>query len=592
MTAQDLQVPPPSGVLRARAWLPDVLLACLLVALVLGPLLPGRGFVLVGDMVFVPEQPWKDTWTGGDGGVPRAVPSDAWVSVLTWVVPGDVLQRVVLVALLLGAALGASRLTRDLPFVARAAAAVVFVWNPFVHERLAIGHWALLCGYAALPWVAWAVVHLRREASPARRRALWAVLTAGLAVAGWASPTGGVLVAASAVCLGLGVLPLVLRTLAVAVCVNLPWIVPAFGNGADQLPPDAFGVEAFAARADTPLGLAGSVVTFGGIWKESIVPAARGEVLLAGLGLIGVLVAAWGLWVGRRTPVLPLAPALTLSIGSLALALIGAVETLRPLADWVVLHVPGGGLLRDGQKWVAPWVLVAATGVAQAVAHLAERSRGHGPAGQAWLVGVVLVPVMALPTFALGLGGFLHADPYPGEWHEMRVEMEERDLAGEQVVVLPFSTYRRFDWTPRTVLDPAPRFFPGRMVTEDALTVPEGTVAGESALALRIRQATTPEELARVLGEEGIGWALVHRSVEPGVLPAGAEVVAANAQLSLLRLAAPTGPAAYEGGWRPTAYLALDLAVLVGTVGAVSVLALRSRTNGPLRGQRFPRPTY
>lgn len=567
-------------VVRARA---DLALSAVLVLVVLGPLLLDRGLVLVGDMVFVPHQPWKDAWTGGDGAVPRAVPSDAWVSLLSHLVPGALLQRLVLVSVVVGAALGVARLTWPLPFVARAAAAVLYVWNPYVHERLAIGHWALLCGYAVLPWVAWAVVRLRPHPTfraPGASGAA-AVLVTGFAVAAWTSPTGGALVTATALVLAWGRWRLVLQTFAVALLVNLPWIVPAFGNGADQLPPDAFGVRAFAASADTPFGTLGSLLTFGGIWKESVVPDARGDVLMAGLGAVAVLVAVAGLWVGRRHAVLPVVPALVLATGSLLLAWVGAVEVLRPVVDWVVLHVPGGGLLRDGQKWVAPWALVAATGTAQAVAALTRCSARRG-VGQTWLVAVVLVPVMALPSFALGLGGFLHSDRFPVAWDVMKEEMEALDLADERVVVLPFSTYRRFDWTPRTVLDPAPRYFPGSMVTEDALTVPEGTVAGESATAARIRAAGTGEELARVLAEEGVGWALVHLSTEPGVLPADAQEVVVTDQLRLLRLATPAGAPGTEavgtgGGWRAPAYAVLDLCVLLGTVGIVTRLTLRSR---------------
>lgn len=281
-----------------------------------------------------------------------------------------------------------------------------------------------------------------------------------------------------------------------------------------------------------------------------------------------------------------------MTVGALFVALVGALEPVRPLVDWVVLHVPGGGLLRDGQKWVAPWALVASAGLGLAVARLVALSSRQSRWGAAWVVGVVLAPVMALPSMALGLGGFLHSDPFPEEWDEMRHEMESLNLAGEQVVVLPFSTYRRFDWTPRTVLDPAPRYFPGRMVTEDALSVPEGTVGGESALALQVREARSAEEMTRVLSDTGVRWALVHRSTDPGPMPLGAEVVAGNDQLQLLELPEPAGSATFEAAWRPQAYLALDVCVLLGTVGAVAGLRLGSGTKSPLRGRGFPPQAY
>ncbi len=32
-------------------------------------------------------------------------------------------------------------------------AVTVYVWSPFVAERLVLGHWPVLVGYAVLPWV-------------------------------------------------------------------------------------------------------------------------------------------------------------------------------------------------------------------------------------------------------------------------------------------------------------------------------------------------------------------------------------------------------------------------------------------------------
>ena len=557
-----------------RRWA-DGLTAVLLVLVVWGPLLFVEGFVLVGDMVFVPDQPWKDAWIGGDGGVPRAVPSDAWVALLDSVIPGALLQRLVLVGIVGGAAWGTSRLLRDMSVVPRLAGMVLFVWNPYVLERVAIGHWALLCGYAALPWVASAVVDLRGGGG----RRSWSLLVAALAVAGWSSPTGGVLTVAVAVVLLLPRWRRVGAALVVGLVVNLPWLLPAFGNGADQLAPDPFGVTAFASSDDTGLGVLGSLLTFGGIWKESVVPVARGEWVFVATAVALVLAAVVGLWVRRRNSVLPLVPAVGLAVGSVLLAAFGAWEFTRPVAEWVVQYVPGGGLLRDGQKWVAAWVLVAATGFAGFVELLLRLRARVGGHARTWAVAMVLLPVLTWPSLAWGLQGFLSSESYPDDWYEVRAEMDELRVADDLVVALPFSTYRRFDWNRRTVLDPAPRFFPGRFVTEDALSVPEGVVGGESALAARVRAATTPEELGEVLSAGGVRWALVHLSVDPGILPAGAERVAGGGQVTLYELSPPTGEPGFEPGWRPRVYGGVDVLVVLLVVGFV-VGAARNADDG------------
>src|SRR4051812_33994876 len=74
----------------------DLGVSVLMALVVLGPVLSRRGYVLRGDMVFVPDQPWKGAWLGLDGRVPRFVPGDALLSAATTVLPGAVVQRVVL----------------------------------------------------------------------------------------------------------------------------------------------------------------------------------------------------------------------------------------------------------------------------------------------------------------------------------------------------------------------------------------------------------------------------------------------------------------------------------------------------------------
>ena len=64
------------------------------------------------------------------------------------------------------------------------------IWNPYVAERLLQGHWSLLVGYGCLPWVAAAMLTLRRR--PAGRGS--SGLGFWVAVAGL-TPTGLLLAA-------------------------------------------------------------------------------------------------------------------------------------------------------------------------------------------------------------------------------------------------------------------------------------------------------------------------------------------------------------------------------------------------------------
>ena len=78
------------------------------------------------------------------------------------------LGRVLLVLTLLLAGWGTLRLTAGLGTTARLAASGFAVWNPFVVERMSLGQWALVLGYAVLPWVLVSAAALRRTGS--RRR--------------------------------------------------------------------------------------------------------------------------------------------------------------------------------------------------------------------------------------------------------------------------------------------------------------------------------------------------------------------------------------------------------------------------------------
>ena len=152
---------------------PVVLWALALALLVLGPAL-GPGFLLVRDMVWVPDLALRADSLGLGSGLPRAVPSDAVVAVLDEVVPGMLLQKLVLVLALAAGGVGAARLLDRGPqaLVVRLVAVTVYGWNALVAERLLMG------ALAAARRVRRAAVAARRGPSlagrgPAARARCW-----------------------------------------------------------------------------------------------------------------------------------------------------------------------------------------------------------------------------------------------------------------------------------------------------------------------------------------------------------------------------------------------------------------------------------
>ena len=99
------------------------------------------------------------------------MPGDAFVSVATHVVPGDLLQKVLLVGALRARRRGRRAAGRGRPGLGRAAAVVLFLWNPWVLERLAhrpVGRRS--SATSSCRWIGLAAVRAARRLAPGGRR--------------------------------------------------------------------------------------------------------------------------------------------------------------------------------------------------------------------------------------------------------------------------------------------------------------------------------------------------------------------------------------------------------------------------------------
>ncbi|GAA1733890.1 hypothetical protein [Nonomuraea bangladeshensis] len=452
-----------------RAGLAAALLGLALGCLALGPGL-GWGFVLLHDMVFVPD-PAFSAWTFGlAGGAARVVPSDAVVTALAQVLPAELVQKLILLGIFVLGCAGAALLPPSASLGPRLVTGAFYVWNPYVAERLLIGQWALLLGYAGLPWVV-------RAVWSGRRRAV-AILPA--AVGGFAAMTVTALTALPLALARRGWRELIV-TAGVLVAFSLPWLV-ATALRPVGLAGDPVGIEAFAARADTPFGAVGSLLSLGGIWNARAVPpgyetwaGAVARLLLVVAGVVAFL----------RSE-LPFRRGLAgAALVGLAVACVGVSEPGRVAYEQVVGWWGGFAVFRDAQQFIAPLALVAALGLGT----LTERVTGRVAGRRAWVGAMALVPVAVLPTLSWGALGTLDAVAYPSSWSAARAVIA-RDPEPGDVLVLPFESYRRFPWNGgRPVLDPAQRFFavPGRrVVTNDAVRVGELVVKSEDPRAVEL----------------------------------------------------------------------------------------------------------
>ncbi|MFC5287023.1 hypothetical protein ACFPM7_08160 [Actinokineospora guangxiensis] len=529
----------------AAGWaLPAV--AALVALAVLAPLL-GRGFVLGYDMVFTPRLWLTPDALGLGSSLPRSVPVDAVVALTTVVVPGDIAQKAALAAALFGAVLGAGRLVPTEVTGAKIVAGLFYGWSAYVAERLFIGHWVLLLAYAALPWVALAALRLRHGTGrPARDLAALVLACVPAAL----TPTGGILAAGVALACAGRRRAAVVALLSAAL--NAPWWVPSLLHAGGGLS-DPAGIAAFGARAENWGGPVVGVLGLGGVWNGDVVPGSRANPALPVLVLVVVAVGLWGM----RAMALRWRTTAPIALGALGvlLAALPALPLGVDLLRWVIEVVPGAGLLRDSQKWVAWWALPLAVGVALAV----ER------AGRLVLLGVAAFPVLVMPDLAWAGWGRLAAVDYPPDWDRVAAILAEDRRPGD-VLALPLSAFRRFAWNEgRTQLDPAPRYLPRPVVIDDTLHVGGRPVAGEDARVAAIRA-----DLPASPGRHGIGWVLVEHGtpglVDPALLRR-LEPVHTGPWLTLYRVPdhqEPTRP-----GPHPLPVLVADFAALALVGGAL-----------------------
>jgi hypothetical protein len=563
--------------------------------------------VLTYDMVFVPRLELARGLLGLEVAVPRAVPADLLVALASRVVPADLLQKLLLAGIFVGAAAGAARLVPARGVAARAAAAVLYAWNPFVYERLLMGHWALLVSYAALPWAVAAAVDLRNGRGGAAR------LVVTLAVAAFGSPAGGLIAAGTALCVvasppwrqpagpqapadareaAAGPAVAARRAalvLGVALVVSAPWLVPSLLRPGG-LPVRPEGTAAFASRPDGPLGTVGSLLGLGGIWNAFTVPPGLGSwPWLAGFVVV-LAVAAAGLPLLPRRLGTGAAAGLLLAGGlGLLLAAAYALPGLRVLVDLAVQHLPGGGLLRDAQKFVAPLALLEAVAFGLGVERLPPMLPARRRAAAA--VVLILAPVLLLPALAWGAAGRLAAVPFPRAFQEARAAMAADQVQGA-VLVLPWHLYLAFPWNgDRVVLDPAQRWFTRRAVGNDDLELVGVTVPGEDPYGTRLGPlvgGTAP--LRPALPAAGIRYVLVFKVGDwSGYLPrlAGLVPVLDRAELALYRV--PASPTAVRFATPPVApVVAADLLAVALVLWALAGLSLPAGVRQLVSSGRSP----
>lgn len=287
-------------------------------------------------------------------------------------------------------------------------------------------------------------------------------------------------------------------------------------------------------------------------------------------------VAARGLWRARRDPVVR--ATVPLAVGTWLLVAAAATGPGLATLDALVAAVPGAGLLRDTQKFVAlalPATVLALAFAVRALTGPALSTRAPTtrtptgrlrPAGAGLLLTAVVVA--AVPDAPRALWDQLRPVTYGEDWEKVArmVDGEPGDL-----LILPTGSFRSTPlWSGgAAVLDPAPRLLdtrvlvPGDLVVGGAAGDDAAAVPGEGDRARRASEALLRGEDPRVLVGLGVRWVLDERT-SAGPRGRAAQTLAGTPQVStttrltgselvLHELAPPNGPGGADARWEAAA---------------------------------------
>jgi hypothetical protein len=399
---------------------------------------------------------------------------------LNYIFPSDFLEEGILAVAFVLAGFGAHRLVQHAIKeskinLAAYAAGLFYMFNPFVYSRFMAGQYAVLLGYALLPFFVVSFLKFLDRPSFARALcvALWTTVIAIVSI----HTVGPVLICAL-IFIGaifwrrrhdklwrFSVLKYVGLSVILAICMNIFWIIPAFQGHSVTLE----GVSVFdqadrQAFATSPNGFGwlGNVLALQGFWADAK------SLYLVPMDIFNwwwlPWLAVWALvifgiyksWQKDRG----ITAAFVALIIIAALLAIGTAGTwAAPFNQFLVDYVPFFAGYREPQKFVMLIALAYAYFGAVAVAGLADMARQKLHFRFAH---VVVLPLFALPLLIAPLlpsfYGQLTPRQYPADWFEVNTYLQQTSPKAK-TLFLPWHLYMPFGFAGRDIANPAPKFF-------------------------------------------------------------------------------------------------------------------------------------
>jgi len=406
----------------------------------------GRGYLVTLDLQFVP------------GRVLGILPNLIWQHLLLAVF---LLAGPWLAFLLLGELLGQQR--RSLP--ARVLMSLFYFYNPFVYQRLMVGHLYVLLGHMLSPLFLWFLLLWRKEqnilfnALAGLLFVLVGVLT-GHFIFIWGLIWLVFLVAClplkkgskpawSEILLGLGTFLLSLGLIL--------WFSPQrLGQIGD------FGLADFYRYAGLPDARGGSLLSqlaLHGFWREGMeMLVIKDHAWFLGVVILWCYLLCLGIWQVWQKSKRQAGFLVLLGLGSLILALGVSAHTYR-LTTWLVEYLPAYLGMREPQKFLSNLVLVYTILMAFGLDYLVQKFKPQGR----WQIVLFLPVCLGLLGGSVymfnGLWGQIRPISYPHSWYQARDYLQADD-SGAGLLEMPPYLYQHYSFNNRTAASMVHKFFP------------------------------------------------------------------------------------------------------------------------------------
>lgn len=480
------------------------------------------GYILTLDLVFTPHIALPDQVTS-------SYPLHVLLHFLNLLVPSQLLEKLLLLAILLLASVGLHRLVRFIRPLARRdqwgvyIASIFFAINPFTYARFMAGQYNVLLGYALLPWFVAQLLRFGRE--PNAKQALkLGLLTAVIGVVS-VHTLGLVAILASAAFIVATVRHQAARqhiqysALALGICLvaSSYWLVPLLaGEGSTAAAINQFGasdVQAFATNGGNLLAQIGNVLRLQGFWAEGqnlfLLPQDR-IVLWGTWALLVIVLAGIGgsyLLKQKRTAAFVL-------LSGAVVAIIVACGALAPLAE----HLPLLAGYREPHKFVGLLALCYAVLLAFGTDITLKRLQGKLPAMYApAAVVLLLLPFLLTRVMFWGFDGQLTPRQYPADWTTVNQTIT-KDTDHFSTLFLPWHQYMTFQFSGRIIANPAPQFFTKSTLASTNPELGGATGLGQDqqhqALDDILTKARGKGDLAAQLAEHNIKYILLSKDLD------------------------------------------------------------------------------